>query len=297
MADKKPEVMYLEVFDKKDSGFVMDGTENTPAPEMLNAPTTLWIPSDGVRSEMKDGIRHDLKIRWINGVSELNPEIQDKRGFKPNRYEDKIVFEKGFAVVVREGSTMGLFDYLKNVYYNADAPNRPSSVKPLFKTMQVDKVAEGISDHDEMVHEAMGIVLSLRIKTGDNKNPYKYNEERINALCQVLQIGGGDSPATKLHALTSLAKARPDSFVKLVSKFESTVVAELSQAVELGVVKIEGNSFLFAEGGKVLYSIGQGNFSVPAKIEKGADFLKTKEAAALLTELRARIEVAQNNKL
>lgn len=292
----KAEILYIEAYDKKDSGFVMDGTENTPFREAIDAPSTLWIPSSGVMGEMKDGRRQDLRIRWINGCDELDPEIQDKRGFKPDRYNDKIVMEKGFATIINEGSTAGLYNYLKKVYYSSDAPNRPKNLTPLYKIMQIDKIAEEISDHDELVHDAMTIVLSLRVKTGTDT--YKYNEERIAGLCEILQIGGGDGAPTKLRAITSFAKAKPEKFLTLVSNFENTIFTELTQALQNGVIKFEGNTCLYADdGGKIIRALGQGNFNQQAKLEKVADFMKTKEGTESLTELRAKVQAFLSKKL
>src|SRR4051812_16271370 len=113
----KVDVLYLELVDQNKSGFVLDGTRGTAAQQELMAPSTQWVYPTGKTSSYKEEngkrTRHDIEIRFINGCDTIDKKEQELRGFVPNRFEDKILFENGFATVYREGSTIGLYDFLK----------------------------------------------------------------------------------------------------------------------------------------------------------------------------------------
>lgn len=293
MAKKEAEKIFIELFDKRSSGFILVGTENTPAPEELDCPTVRWIPNEGLMADTKDGYRKDVRIRFINGCDSILVEEQEKRGFKPNRFEDKILFEKGYATVFREGSTVGLFDYLTKVYYNSDAPDRSPTAAKLFKLVKLDKEAEGYNEEEVVRAHAIIFVDGLAIKTG---NTYQYKEDRIDALCNLLGLVA-DTPATKMFELMRRAKSDPRSFMQLVEKFEQTIVTEISHALELNVIKFEDNTAMYSNEGKVIKNLGTQKLNKDKKIEALADYLSSRDGNEMLTELRAKLDLAKENVL
>lgn len=111
-AKEQVPVKYYELIDVKNSGFIMDGTENTAYQQELKGPSIQWISSTGRTGEKDEkGILHYIDIRYVSGCESILPEDQDKRGFKPNRFEDKIPFENNFTTVKREGNQVSLYDY------------------------------------------------------------------------------------------------------------------------------------------------------------------------------------------
>lgn len=297
MSSKAP-VMYLELIEKRNSGFVKNGTDGTAFHEELNCPNIRWIPSSGfkaVKEKHGDGEVVAFKeIRWVKNCSTIDKDEQDRRNIKPNRMEDKIPFEKGFATVVREGSTISLYDYLKEVFYSKDSENRPDTADAIYRVMQLDKQAEEIDESDIEMADAIKLVASLRTQVSAKDKSYKYNEERLDAMCALCNVWA-DSTATRFHALMSLAKGRSKWFLDLVVKFEQTILTEATHAVELEVVRFDGNTALYRDDEKVIKNLGTGNLAKDTKIEKLSDFLKTKEGNPHLTELRAKIEVAKAN--
>lgn len=292
MANDNVEVMYLEVLDKKPSGFIMNGTENTPYEQQLMAPTVQWVDARGkmaVYDEKK--VRHDIEIRFINGCDSIIPKEQDDRGFKPNRLEDKIPFTNGFVTVRREGGSIGLFDYLKNAYWNADNPDRPSSATARYREVKLDKKATAFLDEDELMTQAKSIVYSLRINSG-TKGLYKYDTEKIDALCRLLSVWE-QSNETKLIVLLEKARTNPKGFLEIVSKSTQTVITEITYAIDLNVIRFDGNTAQYSEGNKVIFSMGNEKMKEDAKIEKLASFLLTEQGNAALTEIRTRLEVAK----
>lgn len=294
----KAPVMYLELLEKRNSGFVKNGTDGTAFHEELNCPNLRWIPNSGFKSvKEKHGESEVIafkEIRWIKNCSSIDKDEQDRRNVKPNRIEDKIPFEKGFATVVREGSTISLYDYLNDVFYNKDSENRPETADAIYRVMQLDKQAEEIDESDIKMADAIKLVASLRTQVGTKDKSYKYNEERLEAMCTICNVYA-DSPATKFHALMSLAKARSEWFLDLIVRFEQTILTEVTHAAELEVIRFDGNTALYKDEDKVIKNLGTGNLAKDTKIEKLSDFLKTKEGNSHLTELRAKIEVAKAN--
>jgi hypothetical protein len=297
MTEKHP-VIYLELTEKRNSGFVKQGTEGTSFHEELNCPNISWIPNSGFRAVEEDhnGVKTTVfkEVRWIKNCPTIDKEDQERRNIKPNPFEDKIPFEKGFATVVRNGSTISLYDYLTDVFFNENSIGRPETADAIYKIMQLDKQAEEIDESDIVMADAIKLVASLRIQTSAKDKTYKYNEERLTAICELCAVYA-DSIPTKFHALMSLAKARSKWFMDLVEKFEQTIVTETTHAVELKVVRFDGNTVLYTDGEKVIKNLGTGNLSLDTKIERLADFLKTKEGNEHLTELRAKMAVAKDN--
>lgn len=294
----KAPVMYLELVEKRNSGFVKNGTDGTMFHEELNCPNIRWIPNSGYKAvKEKHGDAEVVafkEIRWIKNCPTIDKDEQDKRNIKPNRIEDKIPFEKGFATIAREGSTISLYDYLNDVFYNKDSADRPETADAIYRVMQLDKQAEEIDESDIKMADAIKLVASLRTQTSTKDKSYKYNEERLDAMCAICNVYA-DSTATKFHALMSLAKARSEWFLDLVVKFEQVILTEVVHAVELEVIRFEGNTALYKDGDTVIKNLGTGNLAKDTKIEKLSDFLKTKEGNTQLTELRARVEAAKAN--
>lgn len=300
MAKAKPPVIYLELCEKRNSGFVKQGTEGTAFHEELNCPNISWIPNRGFGAvkEIHDGVETTVnkELRWVKHCNIIDLNEQETRKIKPNFFEDKIPFDKGYATVVRDGATISLYDYLVSAFYNKSNPDRPVGADALYQVMQLDKVAEEINEADIEMADAIKLVESLRIKTGDKKTPYKYNEERINAMCDICRVHA-ETPAQKLYALMALAKNKARWFLDLVVKFEETINTEVAHAIELKVVMFEGNTAVDAEDKSVIYNLGAGNYKHEKKIEMLADYLKSKDGTEALTILRAKVSVAKEKLL
>lgn len=293
---------YYEISDKSKSGFIMDGTEGTQYQQELNAPSVQWIDSRGktaVRSKDEKGREtvHFVEIRYISGCDSIIPEEQDKRGFKPNRFEDKIPMQSGFMTVKREGNSIGLYDYLERVFYNLDANDRPNTASGRFREVKVAEKARNLLDYDEKVTQAKMVVYELRESTGNKEKPYRYNIDRINALCRLVGVWD-EEPETRLVKLLGIATNDAENFLNIVEKAEQTIMIEISHALELKVISFEGNNVKFVETGRNIYNLGDEKIkSEDLKIEKLTDFLGTEEGNPALTEMRAKLEIAKEKSL
>lgn len=298
---EKLQIKYYEILDRKNSGFIMDGTERTPYQQELTAPTIQWIPNTGrtaIYKEGKDGkiTKHFVEIRYLSGCDSIIPQEQIEQGFSPKRFEDKIPMENGFVTVVREGDTIGLYDFLEKVFYNADNPDRPDTATPRYRELKLDKKAEELIEEDEMETQAKMLVYELRKATGDKKTPYKYNTDRIDALCRLFNIYD-ETPERKLILLLQNAKMNPEKFIKMVTKAEQTVITEITHALEMKLIKFDGNTAQYVDENKIIAILGEGKMKEPEKIEKFGSWLATNEGSNALTELRAKLEYAKEQLL
>ena len=292
--DKVP-VLYLEVFEQGDSGFYLDGTRGTQYEQQLHAPTVSWIPTEGISVEVDDkGVRRNKRIRHIKGCEILDPIEQEKNGWKPNRNNDKIPLDNGFISVPREGATIGTYDYLKQATYFFDNPLRPDSATPIYREVKIDERAVELVDEDELVTVAKSKIYALRLTTGNKENPYNYNEDKINAYCQLLNIWE-ETPQRKVFLLLEKAKSDPRSFLNIITKAEQTVITEISHALQLNVIKFEGNTAQYNKENKVIATLGTAKMSNDKKVEALASFLQTPEGNGALTELRTNLEIEKEN--
>jgi hypothetical protein len=294
---EKPPVKYYEIVDKKPSGFIMDGTGGTQYQQELTTPSIQWIAAQGktcvkVKDE-KSGVetKHFVEIRYINGCDSIFPEEQEKRGFVPKRLMDKIPIENGFVTVERDGSTIGLYDYMEKAFWNQDNPDRPDTAASRYREVKMNEKARELLDDDEMVTEAKSIVYSLRKNTG-GKTPYKYDEDRIDSICRLVGVWD-QSPETKLIKLLQEATQNPKQFLEIVVKAEQTIITEISHALEMKVISFDGNTAQYSEGNKIIVALGGERMKEDVKIDKLAAWLGTQEGNPSLTELRAKLELAK----
>jgi hypothetical protein len=299
MSSKAP-VKYYEIAERKSSGFIMDGTRNTTYQQELSAPSIRWIPARGKMSVVsKDAKGREVKsfkeIRYIAGCDTIDPEEQKAKGLEPSKLDDKIMMENGFMTVVREGSTIGLYDYLESVFYNLDNPNRSKDATVIYREVKLDKKAVALVDEDESVTLAKSVVYKLRKNTGDKKEPYQYDTEKIDALCKLVNVWD-ETPERKLVMLLSKANSNPKQFLEIVENAEQTVILDITNAIELNVLRVDGNNIVMVDENKIVLSLGAEKYSERQKLEALANFLATGAGNSSLTEIRAKTEVVRKNK-
>ncbi len=292
MAKKETsEIAYYESVDKKSSGFVMDGTRGTQYQQELTTPSIRWIPTQGKTSE--PGTKAYKDIRYIAGSNTIDPEEQKKLGHIPRPFEDKIPMENGFMTVVREGNTIALYDYLKNSFFNKDNPDRSPGADAIYREVKLDKKAVALLDEDEELTRAKSLVYQLRLLTGDKTTPYKYNMDRIDAICRMVNVWD-ETPERKLILLLQSATQNPKAFLQVVETSEQTVVTEVAHALELNVIQFDKNAAFFTEGNAIIYTVEGDKLKADQKIELLASWLSTEAGNGTLTELRAKLEIAKN---
>lgn len=299
---KKPEILALELCDRRDSGFIQDDTLDSPHKIRLNCSDISWIPNESYATfveKNEDGSETLVQkfIRYVANDRSIDAEDQEKRKVPYNRKSDahKIHFKKGLFTLTKTPSTRALWEYMTSTYLNEDAPHRPDTADALFRVIKVDKKVEAINEDDAIRTEAKNLVYSLRKR--DGKGGFIYEENKIDAYCNLIGSYGAESFPQKIAALAAWATARPLDFIKLISVFDNTITTEVAQALELRLISFEGGVASFSDGDKIIKPLGSEATTKDKKIEIVADFLKTPEGNEMLTELRARVEIAKQNKL
>jgi len=301
--DTKPPMIFLELVDQNGSGFIQDGTRNTANPVELRAPNIRIIPNEGYRRGKRIDIvngkevetRFNEKIRFIKNEDIIVLSEQRRLGIERNGLarEDKIVIEKGYATVVREGSTVGLYDYLVDSYYNESNIDRSEKATALYRIVRLDDKAESFNEDELLQADAIKYVGSLYQRVG--KNQYQYNEDKITAICELLSIYA-ETMATRIQALMNHAKQRPEWFLNKVTKLEQTTVTEITHALELNVIRIKGSVVEYANKNKVIKTWAE-KLTKDQVISRFADWLRTQEGHEAYMELKAEIDVAQTKSL
>lgn len=297
---EKAPVLFIELCDQRDSGWVLDGTSGTVHETRLTSPSAEFIPNRGYRKaegknpETGEVEAYDEEIRYIKNQRILSVQEQKLKGITPskNKLEDKIIIKGGNFSVVREGAYIGLYDYLKDVYYNTSNPDRSPAAKDIFKVVEVGKKEEAINDATLRYADAVQLIGTLYAK---KKDGYKYNEPKIDALCSVFQVFA-ETYSGKVNGLLSHAQRDPEGFLQRALKFEQTIVMEVGHAFELDVLKFEGNTAMLHDG-RVLADLGAGNMKHETKLNKLADLLATDEYKSKYDELKIELEVAQEKAL
>lgn len=295
MANQKPPMLLLELSQKRNSGWVQKGSEGSN-PIYRDTSEMEYIESEGFMAEMMDdNSRKNIKIRYIEGEDLILRDKQEELKINPKRKDSKILFHNGFMTVVRSGNTRGLYDYCENVYYNENAPNRPSSATALFRVVDLNKKAEQINENEEEVVIALAQVYKLRKK--NSKGGYDYNEDKIDAYASVLNIHGGEDYGQKILAISNFAKVNPTVFMQAITAFDSVVSTEVAHALELGVIEFQENVAQYREGNQIIKSLGTQKMNKKQQIDSLSEYLKTPDGNEALTKMRAALEVAKEKTL
>lgn len=296
MENQKPPMLLLELADKRNSGWVQDGTERSANPMYVDTQEMTWVETEGFMGEiMTDGTPRNKKIRYIPNVDIIDQDRQDELKIDAKRKKSEIVFHRGFMTVVRERGTIGLYDYCANVFYNENAPNRPSTATAIFRVVDLNKKAEEINESDIEVVMALAEVYKLQKK--NSKGGYDYNEAKIDSYASVLNIHGGIGYGQKIKAISDFAKVNPTVFMESITAFDSVVSTEVAHAEELGVLEFQENVAQYKEGNEIIKSLGTQKMNKKQKIDSLSEYLKTPDGNEALTKLRAALEVAKEKNL
>lgn len=295
----KAPTMFIELVDQRDSGWILQGTIGTKNETRLTSPSAEFIPNRGFRlveainPETGKPELQNEEIRYIKNRAVLSVAEQQRKGIFPakNKLEDKIIIKGGNFSVTREGAYIGLYDYLKDSFYNISNPNRPASAKAIYKVVELGKKEEALNENKLAIAEAITFLGTLWSKQG---NQFIYNEDKINALCQAFLVFA-ETPSGKLNGLMAYAEKDPVQFMNKALKFGQTIVMEIGHALELSVIRFNGNKVAYCGKDKVIASLGTGNISQEKKINRLADLFGTDEFKAAYEEFKVELDAAKEN--
>jgi len=306
-----PDMFVVELVNQQPSGIIKDGTKGMPWEEQKMCAETHTIPSTGLRAIFKtdengdpvldkDGkkIRVGVEeIQWIEGQDEIVVAKQREMGLlRPNsdvpiHGRSRIIITKGYRQILKGGVETGLSNYMRDVFWNVEAEGRSEKSTGFFKTSNPLAAVEKQNSSIFEVAEAVFYCKSLTEKVGDK---WVYKEDRIDAIMHLFNLGS-ERPTyeSKLTAILTKANTDPVNFLNLAKKLDQVTVTEVKHAIELGIIKIEKNSFPYVNKDKILHALGLGNFSEDKKIAMLCDYLQSKDGFQDWAELRAEVQAAK----
>lgn len=300
--EKAPE-LYIETLTKGDSGYISDDSKGSDFEDKIDCPSITFLPNTGyISKEIVDPISNkatgryrNVAVRYIKNCPVIEIEEQDKLGWEKAKQPsaDTITVLKGKAIIKREGD-IALYDYLKNVFWNVDAPNRPKGAKGLFKVVEVEQKVKVLNENKFLQARALMQVEKLVIKTG---NSYKYQENKIDNILTAISKHGGDNYSDAINVLTNFAEKHPEKFLDVVSHLENVTVTLVSHALELSVIRFDGFTAEYIDGKSILATVGNENKSADKKMIALSDLLKTPEYAQAYQELVAKVDIAKEKEL
>lgn len=252
------ETMVLELTDRRATGWVLDGSEESGMPLQLDTSSSTCIKARSVVKSVKEVDGKDTivfrPIRYIKGCTTIFVDEQEKMGVKPNPQVDlqDLYFINGTKTVTNKPGEKSLFDYLKNYEGNEDNKNRPDSARVCFRELKSKEIAESsITDFDADL-EARNYLKKL--KTGERNGSVQYKKKEIDFLCTLFNLPYLANYPEKFNSLIAIAVANPVKFNESVANAKSGMLADINLSIKLGVVKLDSTKAVLTQNNSVLAS-------------------------------------------
>lgn len=243
---KKVEVLVINLADRRDSTWTLQGTEGTATPQTLNAPATYDMLNT---SYMRDENGNNIPIRYIYNCNEILVSEQKKLNITPNPAYDFITFTNGSLTVVNEGPHKGLFKFLKACQGNGSNKDRVEEERVVFEELDIQGSAKMSLDVRFEHDMARGMLRELMTRTHSG---YEFKEEKIDYLCSLFSVGDAASYEEKMEALSLLADENPIAFRSTIADVRSSVRADIAIAQQMSVITVNKDNAVFNDGGKIL---------------------------------------------
>ena len=297
---KKVPTIFIELCDKKSSGFILDNTEGTKFEQELNCPSVHFVPNTSFRyinklieNQPKGETKTERvleQIRYITNNPEISVIAQDKSGWKPNSKTDKIKIFNGNVSIAREGSHVGLFDFLtQSAEFNESNPDKLPHARAIYKIIDLLKVQEEKNEEEIAINEARSFVYNLQEK---KNNVWIYQNERIDALCTLFNVYAATS-ASKITLLANYASTDPDNFLKKIKVFEAEAAVLVAHALQLHVIAIDGQIVSYVGKNKILKNLSGDSTSKADKVDELSTYLRTRDGHEATQELKAEVEMVK----
>lgn len=287
---KKDSVLVIELTDRRDSGYVKEGTQGTIFEQRLNSPSARRIKTTSVVKQSDGSYR---QIRHIAGCPTIFVDEQDAKGYKPNGIEDNIWIENGSKTIVNLGRTMSMYRYLKACEFNGTNDQRPEGAEVMFKELNIQEEAKKELASQDVSMRAFDMTVGLATATKDGK--WIFEEERIDYMCNLFLIAGLESYEEKVLGLRALAAARPKYFLDLIGDTRSNTRAHIGQAIQYKVLDISGPHASFVANGANIIKFNSKEKN--ERIDQLVDYLLGKKGEDSYQTLLAATEQAKVNQL
>jgi len=298
---KDVDSFLISISNRQNSGWILDGTENSSKPLFKDCPTRKYIPSTGrIAVKGEDGKVQYLNARYIAGCPYLLVSEQKEYDYAPNQDPsvDKLYIDtidrgaSGMMHVMKEGD-LSKFYYLYLTEYNNSAPVRPSDTKGLYQILDLSKQIETASEPDFYLTDALYYVDSLVQRVGTKVT--SYDEKKIDSYCTLLALSTTREVGLKFKNIRDIAKSKPKQFIELVSAYEDTSGVEVEQAIDLNVIKIDGKTAVIDSTNSVI--MGGLTGKADNKVKQISNFLLQPENKDLYETIKVLLKDAKNKEL
>lgn len=275
------EVAVYELIDRLGSGFIREGTERMPEPDEIDvAGTRTILSSSAYRKNTGTQKKPNWKrvpIRYRASSESVDPEEQDKLGHEANPANDKIVFKNGRLVVVKEGLSIGKFEFLRKDSRNETNPDRIPTVPVIYREIFPEKENENSNEDDFALANAISYLQEF-ITDKSEKKGISYDNYRLGALARLHNIVA-DSPGGMMKGLLANAKLNPLEFLNKSKEFEIATATEILHGLKLNVLSFENSRVINVPRKSVLLSFETG-LQEDQRIKRLAGFFMSEKGAA-----------------
>lgn len=249
------DVGIFVLVNQQPSGFVRKGTENTETPIELSNPgeKAILTKSAYAKPISKGGKKtfERVKIRYLDSSNEILVKLQEEQEAIANPVLDRIQFKNGQIVVAGEGAGIGKLAFMRADSRNETAPHRIPGVEAVYREIFPEQ--EKVVDNDDIFAEADAVTYVRNLIKSKTEKGVVYDEERLNALSRLFNVVA-DSPAGKISSLIANAKAKPADFLKRAKEYEQTKIIEISHAISLGLISIDGTNVNYVGKNEIIHT-------------------------------------------
>jgi hypothetical protein len=293
----KPQILVVSAVDRQNSSFELEGSRDDGNPIFLNAPNLHFICSTSKVAEQDEkGVLRHRPIRYIHNCDTIYVDEQKKLGVEPNPQIDKkyLTLENGDKTIIREGSTIALYDFFAKHENNVSNPNRPSGAGNVFEVIDTEsKAVEQILDVDNEI-EALQTVNNLILVRGASKADFVYDEEKVDTLSKLFGIVV-DSTPEKVNNLFAIARQNPNHFVSVIGNKRNTIRTAVQFANEMNVLTFIDNGAAYGSTGATIMKFKSKDRS--KQIDELVDYLLSPGGAPALAQLHSDLEKAKQKEL
>jgi hypothetical protein len=277
------------------TNWIMEGTEKNAEPIRLAAPGLLRIPpTSKYKVDLPEGGYKYVQIRHIMGCDTLDPAQQDLLKIVPNVEQDNIWVVSGTLTVMREGSTIQTYDYLKLHEGNITNKQRPPDAEPVFMELIGVEVAARTNNSFDIKADAYAVLRDIRQTT--EAGGYQYNEEKLGLMATLFDLNHLDSPEEKFAELYMIAEEKPKLIVDSIMNGKKKLFATIKKAEELAVIGLSEERAYFTESNTVILAY-KGRPAKNTQVNKLADFLLTPEGKPFMQQLFVSVDRAGSKSL
>lgn len=299
MSNEKYPPLVIELVNKSETNWVMEGTEKSANPQRMAWSSLLRVPPTSKYREdisAKDGGGYKLvPIRHIMGCDFLDPKRQDAEKVMPNNEQDNIWIEGNSMTVLREGSSIATYDYLRLYEGNLSNTKRPPEAEDLFREVIAAEIAKAQTGGFDQKAEAYAILREIR-QQSDEEGGYIYDNDKLSVMSTLFELNHLDTPEEKFLELYHIAEESPGIIVSAAMNAKKRLFALIKKAEELNVIGFTDDRAYFTSTNTVIL----GYKGKPAKnnqINQLADFMLTEDGKVFLNQLDNNVSAAQKQSL